>query len=92
MTRLYMVSSLLVCMLLSLSTGCSREKEGNDMRESRVVKFGTSDLESLGSSTNGLIRFADETLLIRLRRYFGQSCVGTSIFGVQRDILRGLCL
>ncbi len=65
MTKLYMVSSLLVCMLLSLSAGCSREKEGNDMRESRVVKFGASDLESLGASTNGLIRFADETL----RRY-----------------------
>jgi hypothetical protein len=62
MTKLYMVSSLLVCMLLSLSAGCSREKEGNDMRESRVVKFGTSDLESLGSSTNGLIRFVDDTL------------------------------
>ena len=65
MTKFSIVSTLSVCMILSISAGCSREKEGNNTHENGFVKFGDWDLESLGASTNGLIRFADETL----RRY-----------------------
>ncbi|MGI6494954.1 MAG: WG repeat-containing protein [Kiritimatiellia bacterium] len=62
MTKFSIASTLSVCIIFSFSAGCSRENEGVGTHESRIVRFGDWDLESLGASTNGLIRFYDETL------------------------------